>query len=691
MSFNPDKITIESIIKASEIIDSQLEFLNESIGYDVIINNKKYPPKEIIRLSNELATGKDSELVYGSNMVNFFLKEKGFVIIRKNSIWKLGCNWVKGAPSFYNLLKNNNLLITVAEYKYKIGDLVLITEGFTVLAIAKVLEEPKSITSKKELNNISNDYKIPFENYIFYAKAEIYILPKIDVFTYELQQGIRKIQSNQIIDKAIDIWDNKNFKLNKIRYYVKEYNEKSESNWTYPCFVLEPKSWDDYTFKTSFDLYYYRDLFNRVDMGFLKIMQKKSTTTILKKEFNQLTNNYCSLGQSIEFYMRIKNTFPDKFYNILNSLNDCNVNYDIRKEFERSEGFTTSLLRTSESFLIYNKFDEIIKNRLNSISYNFIFNYQIDDALQSHIVNFNFNTDKYLPNRLFCVVGKNATGKTKYITQLANKLADDNEQGTFDKDRPYFSKIITASFSFFDKFRFPKKEDLNYTFIGIRDRNGIIDETKYSDIVWKSYRKINEDPQKKELWLKSINSSLETDYINFDLVDLFKSNRSRFIEKTENIFSSGQNIIFQFITRFIESIEYNSLLIFDEPETHLHPNIAGRLIRTINNILEDYNSFCILSTHSPVIVQEIPSKYIRIFDRQDNYPLIYNPIIECFGENLSIISNSIFKVDEEKELYKQQLELLSKKMNYDEINNLFDNSLSLNARLYLQTIQNMKK
>lgn len=691
MSFNPDKITREHIIKASEIIDSQLEFPNESIGYDVIINNKKYPPKEIIRLSNELATGKDSELVYGSNLVNFFLKEKGFEIIRKNSIWKLGCNWGKGAPSFYNLLKNNNLLITVEEYKYKIGDLVLITEGFTVLAIAKVLEEPKNITAKKELNNINNEYKIPFENYILCAKAEFYILPKIDVFTYELQQGIRKIQSNQIIDKAIDIWDNKNFKLNKIRYYVKEYNEKSESNWTYPCFVLEPKSWDDYTFKTSFDLYYYRDLFNRVDMGFLKIMQKKSTTTILKKEFNQLTNNYCSLGQSIEFYMRIKNTFPDKFYNILNSLNDCNVNYDIRKEFERLEGFTTSLLRTSESFLIYNKFDEIIKNRLNSISYNFIFNYQIDDALQSHIVNFNFNTDKYLPNRLFCVVGKNATGKTKYITQLANKLADDNEQGNFDKDRPYFSKIITASFSFFDKFRFPKREDLNYTFIGIRDRNGIIDETKYSDIVWKSYRKINEDPQKKELWLKSINSSLETDYINFDLVDLFKSNRSKFIEKTENIFSSGQNIIFQFITRFIESIEYNSLLIFDEPETHLHPNIAGRLIRTINNILEDYNSFCILSTHSPVIVQEIPSKYIRIFDRQDNYPLIYNPIIECFGENLSIISNSIFKVDEEKELYKQQLELLSKKMTYNEINNLFDNSLSLNARLYLQTIQNMNK
>ncbi|MBQ0740011.1 hypothetical protein J9332_37570, partial [Aquimarina celericrescens] len=113
-------------------------------------------------------------------------------------------------------------------------------------------------------------------------------------------------------------------------------------------------------------------------------------------------------------------------------------------------------------------------------------------------------------------------------------------------------------------------------------------------------------------------------------------------------------------------------------------NIAGRLIRTIHIILNTYKSFCILATHSPVIVQEIPSKYIRIFDRQDNVPMIYSPTIECFGENLSQISNTVFKVDEEKELYKTQLdELINQDKSFKEINDLFEHGLSLNARIYL--------
>ena len=89
-------------------------------------------------------------------------------------------------------------------------------------------------------------------------------------------------------------------------------------------------------------------------------------------------------------------------------------------------------------------------------------------------------------------------------------------------------------------------------------------------------------------------------------------------------------------------------------------------------------------------MQEIPSKFIIIFDRQDNFPIIYSPAIECFGENLSIISNSIFRADEEKELYKIVLEDFASKYSMDEIENKFENKLSLNARLFIQSIINKK-
>lgn len=690
MAFEPNKITREHIFKAVAKIENEKISLNHSIRYDVIINEKKYPPKEIIRISYKIATGQDAGLIYGGDNVNIILINLGFRIFIKNSVWKLGCNWGKGSPNFFNLLKENDIVIGTIDRIYKIGDLILITEGFTVLALAKVLEKPLEVTERLDLKDTFHKHQIPFKNDILIAKVEIRLLNKNDIFSYQLQQGIVKVRSNTIIERATNIWENNEKKrLNNFYFYLKEYHDKPKETWKFPCFGLEPNSWDDYTYKTSFELYYYRDIINKIEIGTIKILDKNSNITNLDKEFNKLNSNYCSLAQTIDFHTILKNEFPNDYKNILASLRECSDNDKIRKEFENHLGFKISLTRSSEAEYLLNNIKNVIADDFKTISYNFDFNFKLDGALKSHNVNFNFNNDINIPNRFFCIVGKNATGKTKFISQLANKLADENEEGEFYPKRPYFSKIIASSFSYFDKFRLPERTDTNYDFIGVKNRVGLIKEEEYSNLIWKSYSNISNNFKKKEIWLISIQSSLETNYLNFDLNELFNiSKKNEFIELTENIFSSGQNIIFQFITRFIECIEFNSLLIFDEPETHLHPNIAGRLVKTINNILNEYQSFCILSTHSPIIVQEIPSKFIRIFDRKDNMPIISAPTIECFGENLSTISNHIFKADKETELYKTFLATLAKNKPIQEIDGYFDNKLSLNARLFVQSIIN---
>jgi predicted ATPase len=208
-----------------------------------------------------------------------------------------------------------------------------------------------------------------------------------------------------------------------------------------------------------------------------------------------------------------------------------------------------------------------------------------------------------------------------------------------------------------------------------------------ANLVWEAFIKIADDKQKKALWLESIQNALETEYLDFELTELITiETKEDFVARTEDIFSSGQKIIFQFLTRFLSVIDKKSLLIFDEPETHLHPNITGRLLRAINTILVRWRSFCILSTHSPIIVQEIPSRYIRIFDRHKNTPSVRRPLIECFGENLSNISNSIFEADQEKEIYKTELERIAENYTLEEIEALFSGRLSMNAQLYLQTL-----
>ena len=70
MAFEPEKITRDHILQAVEIIESEERVLYPSTGYDVIINGKAYPPKEVIRIAHELATGSAPGIIYGGEQVN---------------------------------------------------------------------------------------------------------------------------------------------------------------------------------------------------------------------------------------------------------------------------------------------------------------------------------------------------------------------------------------------------------------------------------------------------------------------------------------------------------------------------------------------------------------------------------------------------------------------------------------------
>ena len=63
--------------------------------------------------------------------------------------------------------------------------------------------------------------------------------------------------------------------------------------------------------------------------------------------------------------------------------------------------------------------------------------------------------------------------------------------------------------------------------------------------------------------------------------------------------SSGERILLYNIFNILAKISFNSLIFFDEPETHLHPNAITELIAGLMFILETFQSFAIIATHSP--------------------------------------------------------------------------------------------
>lgn len=61
--------------------------------------------------------------------------------------------------------------------------------------------------------------------------------------------------------------------------------------------------------------------------------------------------------------------------------------------------------------------------------------------------------------------------------------------------------------------------------------------------------------------------------------------------KTLKTFSSGQAIFIYILTEILANIRYDSLIIFDEPETHLHPNAISQLINSIHLLVKNFNPF----------------------------------------------------------------------------------------------------
>ena len=125
-------------------------------------------------------------------------------------------------------------------------------------------------------------------------------------------------------------------------------------------------------------------------------------------------------------------------------------------------------------------------------------------------------------------------------------------------------------------------------------------------------------------------------------------------------------------------------LLFDEPELHLHQNATANTMRMFYRLLEEFNSYAIIATHSPLIIQEIPSKYIRSLARVNNVLTIHTPDNECFGENVTKITDDIFDVRSTESNYKSILRKLIQKMEYEDILELFNGKLSFNAMIYLK-------
>jgi predicted ATPase len=81
--------------------------------------------------------------------------------------------------------------------------------------------------------------------------------------------------------------------------------------------------------------------------------------------------------------------------------------------------------------------------------------------------------------------------------------------------------------------------------------------------------------------------------------------------------SSGQRLFAYVVINILGAIRRNSLILIDEPELFLHPTLEIQFVGMLKKILANFNSKALLATHSEVIVREIPSACVHVFEKTD--------------------------------------------------------------------------
>lgn len=460
--------------------------------------------------------------------------------------------------------------------------------------------------------------------------------------------------------------------------------------------VLTYDNWDDFGYKTSFNMYYYDDDRNDIHIGSVKIYNRgrdedagsfgRHTRNYIDDEIESLSEDFCSLGQSLEYYNKLKSILPNEYMDILLRLNDIVANKEIRSIYENDSGVLTSLRRFSSAEKAYNEAISIIgdvQQKDKDISFTYRVTAPYDEAPVE--LSFDFKRSEYMPYRINVLIGKNGTGKTQLLSKLANSLSgytDEVEKEVFAGYRPPIDKVMSISYSAFDEFKkIPKERSkdgkvFSYVYCGIQSEDGTLSLEQLKEKLERAYETIQEK-QREEIWSEILSELMETEHRQ--TVELIAQKRFNEVR-----LSSGQQILICTITELIASIENESVILFDEPEIHLHPNAIANVMRMFYKLLDRFNSYAIFSTHSPLILQEIPSQYIQVLNRVDNTLVVRKPEVECLGNNINDIIFDVFDVRSSESNYKEYLSNLSEKLSYEEILHMFNGRLSLNAMIYLK-------
>jgi predicted ATP-dependent endonuclease of OLD family len=298
-------------------------------------------------------------------------------------------------------------------------------------------------------------------------------------------------------------------------------------------------------------------------------------------------------------------------------------------------------------------------------------------------LDFHVTPESKPPSNIHVLIGRNGVGKTTFLNNLIRSILQDETLlddfgNVFDETSlsfsskkiikdDYFTSIISLSFSAFDPFTPPRDQpDRNkgtcFYYVGLKNNLSTSSEDSENGFTLKNQSELNSEfcdslatclslSKKKSLWSKAI-ETLESDS-NFQEMELwrlteFPDNHNEVYSAASTLFSklsSGHAIVILSITKLIEKLEEKTLVLIDEPESHLHPPLLSAFTRVLSNLLVNRNGVAIIATHSPVVLQEVPSSCVWKLFRTHLSGKAERPEIQTFGENVGTLTREVFGLE----------------------------------------------
>jgi predicted ATPase len=309
--------------------------------------------------------------------------------------------------------------------------------------------------------------------------------------------------------------------------------------------------------------------------------------------------------------------------------------------------------------------------RVTPYAFSFALPKQGDEEAPHVTLQFRVAPETKPPTNVHVLIGRNGVGKTRLLNLMTKALLATKtpspdvgeftwEQGSDGCQR--FANLVNVSFSAFDSKDIPPIQsalsgELKHSYIGLRlspDGQTSSSAPKcaaaLADEFVASLRVCQVEPLRKR-WLTAM-ATLESDPVfqqatltELCSLDLTTDDGKDNAVGTFDRLSSGHKIVLLTVTRLVEAVEEQTLVLVDEIEAHLHPPLLSSFVRALSSLLLDRNGVAIVATHSPVVLQEVPKLCAWVLSRSGSVTKAERPSIETFGENVGILTREVFQLE----------------------------------------------